>query len=697
MDEFDLEVINGTVTAVLYSNEENGYTVLKLGDATVTGCIPDAVPGEKIVGEGRWITHPNYGKQFKAEYVSRFMPEDSESIFEYLRSGVIKGIGDATASQIVNLFGAQSLDILEAHPERLTEIRGITAAKANRFSEEFRRKTAVKRLMEFICGYGIRPVIALRLNKQYGEDAVLLVKENPYLITAPKIGGTFAEADAMALDMGFESDSRCRVKAGVIFEMMHNLNNGHCFIPYEPLCSATAKLIRTDYEVCTACVDELAEQGEIIIENINGLRACYLPDLYEAETYIAERLSQMRDRLEIITGGPGTGKTTSIIRILEQSDAMGLKTLLTAPTGRAAKRMSEVTKHDATTVHRLLGAAFDDDGQRVVFSVNESHPLECDLVILDECSMVDVPLFAALLRALPERAKLVLVGDCNQLPPVGPGFVFSQIISSELFHTVRLTKIYRQSENSNIVKNAHLINEGVHPDFSQNTGDFFRLKRLEAASGVETVTELFSVRLPQRMHLNPDDIQVISPTRRGELGTVNLNRKLQEILNPPAEGKKEKLFGEVTFREGDRVMQIRNDYDILWHTSDFTSAGSGMFNGDVGTVSSIDFINETMEVNFDGKIATYSFMNLNELEHAWAMTVHKSQGCEFKAVILVLSDSSQFLLTRDVLYTAVTRARELLIIVGSDITANRMIDNFKQTKRFSYLKYRLKELCASST
>ena len=399
----------------------------------------------------------------------------------------------------------------------------------------------------------------------------------------------------------------------------------------------------------------------------------------------------LENQLVVITGGPGTGKTTSIRAIIAMFDSLGLKTLLTAPTGRAAKRMSELSGEDAVTVHRLLGAKFAEDGERVVFAKNEGDRLDCGAVILDECSMVDITLIDALLRALPDDARLVMVGDADQLPSVGPGNVFSAVIRSGVVPTVKLTEIFRQNEGSRIVRNAHLINKGEHPNLAENTGDFFRLKRLQAASSVETIVELCAV--PGKMHIPPGDIQVLSPTRKGELGTKNLNRRLQEALNPASPEKKEKLFSDVVFREGDRVMQIKNNYDILWRSADGSSAGSGIYNGDIGRIVSIDTDAENVTVDFDGRLAAYAFDSLLELEHAWAMTVHKSQGSEYRAVILALSASSQMLLTRDVLYTAVTRAKEILIMVGDDQTAYHMIDNYRQSKRYTALRVRLRRLC----
>ena len=734
--ERELTEISGSVEAVIYKNEENGYTVLRLRDEndevfTVVGTIPFAAPGETLLATGSWSTHAVHGRQFKAEFAQRLMPTDEAAIYQYLASGTIRGIGPATAALIVNTFGKNSLDVLENEAEKLVKIKGISLSKANQISKSFRQQAGIRRLMEFICSFELRPVLAMRLYKYYGEEALDLLRADPYILAASHIGGSFYEADRLALDMGLDEQNRSRVNAAVLFTLRHNLGNGHCFIPREKLSAATSELIRVEPQRVEESIEELIGAGLLHYEEIAGCRACYLPELYETEADTAQRLSrmcrtvfreeidldQLIDRLEtsqniryaklqrdtlslalrhqlvVITGGPGTGKTTSIRAILAMFDQLGIRTLLTAPTGRAAKRMTELTGREAATVHRLLGATFDDDGEHVVFTKNEDDRLECDAVVLDECSMVDIQLMDALLKALPPQARLVLVGDADQLPSVGPGNVFSAVIRSGVVPTVRLTEIFRQKESSRIVRNAHMINKGQHPDFSENTGDFFRLKRLQAAGTVDTVVELCAVRLPEKMQIPSSEIQVLSPTRKGELGTANLNKRLQEALNPPGKEKKEKAFGEAVFREGDRVMQIRNNYDILWHNGNNTAVGMGIYNGDIGTILRIDPAEENLTVDFDGRVAQYGFDALLELEHAWAMTVHKAQGSEYRAVILALGSSAPMLMTRDVLYTAVTRAKELLILVGDDAVADRMVDNYRPSKRYCALRVRLRAAC----
>ncbi len=734
--ENELIELAGSVDSVIYKNEENGYTVLRLVDqngevVTVVGCFPYASAGESMIVSGSWTTHNVHGKQFKAEYAQRYLPTSASAIYDYLAGGAVRGIGPATASLLVNKFGESTLDVLERSPEKLAQIRGISPQKAQQMSETFRRQTGLRRLMEFVCSFGLRPVLAIRMYRYYADSAMAILQENPYILAASHIGGSFAEADDMALELGIELQSENRIAAAAIFELEYNAGSGHCFIPRDKLAAVTGQMIGVESERVDETIGEMIADGRIAYEQIAGCEACYLPRLYEAECHTAARIAAMAERkyalrmdvssliasleakqgiryaplqretlqlalenqIVVITGGPGTGKTTSIRAILAMFDKLGIKTLLTAPTGRAAKRMTELTGCEASTVHRLLGARFAEDEESVVFSKNASDPLECGAVILDECSMVDVSLMSALLEAMPADTRLVLVGDADQLPSVGPGDVFSAILRSEAVPAVRLTEIFRQRGESRIVRNAHMINRGEHPDLSENAGDFFRLKRFQASSTIETITELCAVRLPEKMHIPSEEIQVLSPTRKGELGTVNLNRCLQEALNPAEKGKKEKPFGAVVFREGDRVMQIRNNYDLLWRSEDNSAAGSGIYNGDIGVITQIDLEQENLTVSFDGRLAVYAFELLLELEHAWAMTVHKSQGSEYRAVILALSPTSQMLSSRDILYTAVTRAKELLILVGDEQIAYQMIDNARVSRRYNALRLRIRRNC----
>lgn len=727
----ELSEINGTVSAVIFRNDENGYGVVKLEldsgeNVTAVGCLPYIAPGEMISAEGSWMTHAQHGRQFKIEQCSRLLPTSAEAIYEYLAGGTVRGVGSATAALIVDRFGDKALDVLEMQPEKLAEIKGISSAKAKDISAGFKKQAGVRRLTEFLCSYGIQPIFALRMFKFYGNSAIEVVHENPYILSSSHIGASFAEADSLALALGLEGDSLNRVCAAVVFELVHNSGNGHCFIPRGKLTLATSQLIGVAQELAEDAVDKLAETGEIVCCTVAGLDACYLAPLYEAETYTAGRIKAMckakterkvditsiisrleaannieyapmqreaialaaQNRMLVITGGPGTGKTTILKAVLALYDELELETYLAAPTGRAAKRMSELCGMEASTIHRMLGAKMSEDGETVVFGKDEEDKLACDALIIDECSMVDITLMHAILKALKSDCRILLVGDADQLPSVGPGNVFSDIIRSGVVPTVRLTEIFRQKADSRIVRNAHMINRGEHPDFNENSGDFFRLRRMQGGSCVETIVELCKKRLPENMKIPSNQIQVLSPSRKGETGTVNLNKCLQAALNPSDEKKKEKLFGETVFRVGDRVIQIKNNYDIVWKDK-LGKSGMGVYNGDIGTIIEIDTASEYLKVDYDDKIALYGFEMLNELEHAWALTVHKSQGSEYRAVILSLNPVAQLLLTRGVLYTAVTRAKELLIMVGDENVAHRMIDNHKQSRRYSALRIRL--------
>lgn len=744
----------GTVKAVLFQNEENGYTVVKLETTdglgiTAVGCLPWVHAGEELILTGEYGSHPSYGEQFQIKHAQRSLPESADDIFQFLASGAIKGVGPATATLLVTAFGDRTLEVIEREPERITEIKGISEKKAREISETFKKQIVIRRLMEFLGNYEIKPIVALRLYRLYGDEAMELLMDNPYIITQEAVGAQFSEADEMALSCGFEEDSPERVAAAAIFELRHNTRNGHCFIPMEVLVSITSELIQVSAESVEDALEILIDSGELVRSPVAGRQAVYLASIFEAESYAADRLRKMAEspvkpprnldgiiaeiegeesisyaqmqlfslraaasnRVIVLTGGPGTGKTTTVRAIVSLFDKLKIDTILTAPTGRAAKRMSELTGRDALTIHRLLEAGAPLDGSETVFRRDEDEPLECGAVVLDECSMVDIMLFKALLSALPEDCRLVLVGDADQLPSVGPGNVFNDIIRSNIVETVRLTEIFRQTRTSRIVESAHMINRGEYPDLKANVsdGDFFFLKRTEPRSAVNTTAQLCAERLPKNMGIPRGDIQVLSPTRRGEAGTRNLNAVLQTALNPPEQGKKERNFGEVVFRQGDRVMQIQNNYDIIWYRclsieektfekgnsvpvvtlSKKPQGGLGIYNGDVGVIADIDNDREIMTVLYDDRLAVYGFDMLSELEHAFAMTIHKAQGSEYRAVVLLAVDGSPQLMSRRVLYTGVTRARELLIIVGANETVFRMIDNHKVTRRFSGLRARL--------
>ncbi len=722
---------DGTVHSVIFQNAENGYTVLRLlteeGEAvTVVGCIPCAAPGEHLTVTGVWERHPQHGEQLRAEEVERSLPEDEEEIFNYLSSGVCKGVGPATARNIVDCFGLETFDILETAPERLAGVKGVTARKAREIAEGFRQHMGLRRLMAFLARYELPPVLAMRLRRQYGDAALEKLRENPYLLSADDCGVPFSTADEIAMSMGFEADSSQRLQAAVTFELSHNENNGHVFLPREKLIAATAQLLQCGPEEPEAALDTLIDRGAVVQERVANVDACYLRRLWEAEVSVKHRLELLlaaeadrsafagrtvedlernqgltyaprqkkavelaaRCSVLILTGGPGTGKTTTVRGIVALFQKMGLDVVLAAPTGRAAKRMSELTGREAQTVHRLLGQSWNEAAREVTFSKTEKEPLEADAVIVDEMSMVDLPLFSALLRALRPGTRLVLVGDADQLPSVGAGNVFSDLIRSGRIETVFLREVFRQAERSAIIRNAHAVNQGQPPDLTSNQGDFFFLRRRDSERAVTTLVELCGTRLPEKMGVPADQIQVLTPTRKGPAGTVNLNRRLQETLNPRAPEKRELQWGERLFREGDRVMQTRNNYDVIWERAD-GSAGAGMFNGDVGKIVKIDDSGEWLELDFDGRNAVYGVEQLNELDHAFAMTVHKAQGSEYRAVVLAAMSAAQSLMVRGVLYTALTRARELLIVVGDDAVLRAMAANDRRQRRYSGLRWRL--------
>lgn len=733
MDESGYIRIEGSIAASVYSNPDNGYTVLRLDvggeePITVVGCIPDAAPGEYLVLDGTWTSHPSYGQQFKAEHVERRMPDTGAAVYDFLVSGAVRGVGPATAAAIIKKFGAQALEVIELEPERLAEIRGISEKKALEIGDDFRRRSALRLLMETLASCGIRPGLAVRLYNAYGEEAPEALRENPYIIVHEYFGAGFFEADRLAENFGFSPDCPERLEAALLFELRHNLNNGHTFLPRQKLADAVCRLTAAEPDPVDNALETLFETGQIVRSEIAGQDACYLAAMYEDEVYTSARILSMaapdefeeydidrfiasiekaqgieyaekqrqavtlasKSRILVITGGPGTGKTTSVHGILALFDRLGLDTELAAPTGRAAKRMAELTGRPAQTIHRMLGAGYEPGSDELTFEKCESDPLDADAVILDEASMVDLPLMSSVLRAMRPSARLVLVGDADQLPSVGPGSVFYDIIRSGAVPTVRLDRIFRQAEESLIVKNAHLINHGVIPDFTEKRGDFFFLQRRSSEAAAETVVELCASRLPKNMGIPSSQIQVLSPARRYAAGTMNLNRMLQQAVNPPSPDKKEKPCGDFVFREGDRVMQIRNNYDIMWKKLDGTSAGAGVYNGDIGCITSIDHLREELTVEFDDeRLVVYPFESISELEPAFAMTVHKSQGSEYRAVILAVTDDSPLLLTRSVLYTAVTRAKQLLIIVGGTDALSRMIADDRKQRRYCGLKTRL--------
>ena len=730
----ELEILQGTIGAVIYQNYDNGYSVLRLScddgqTVTVVGTIPLPAVGEKLMVTGKWSSHQSYGKQFEAEFLERLLPQTGAEILAYLSSRVIKGVGPVTAGRIVQRFGAQTLQIIEQEPHRLAEVPGISAAKAKTIGEEFRLQMGMRHLMEFFALHHLPAELAVQTYKLYGESAIDLLYDDPYLLTEEGLDAPFGAVDRFAIEMGMAGDDPRRVDAGILFELTYNLSAGHSFLPEEKLIAATTQLLNVEFSAVDAGISRLLQGERLVRDTLAGITVDYLPALYVAERYAGRRLlefakkqfplparwkqmlqkaqqssgitysSQQLEAMEesltsgllLITGGPGTGKTTILNGILSLYSQMDLKVALAAPTGRAAKRLTEVTGEEASTIHRLLEAGIDPHTGKMFFARDEENPLKMDAVIVDEMSMVDIQLLSSLLRAIPGGKRLILVGDPDQLPPVGPGFPFSDCLRSKVLPTVQLTEIFRQAQESLIVMNAHRINCGQMPELRDRTRDFFFLPCRSEEEVAQTVAGLCTTRLPKNMGIPSDQIQVLTPTRKGAVGTWGLNGLLQSQLNPPHPTKKERKFGEFSFREGDRVMQIRNNYDIMWKTTDGGTIGTGIFNGDIGTISAIDFNEETLTVVFDGRETQYDFTQLNELEPAYAMTVHKSQGSEYRAVVLCAWNGSPYLLSRSVLYTAVTRAKELLIIVGREETVAAMTQNAKVGRRYSGLKLRLQE------
>lgn len=728
----EMEIIQGAISAVVYQNYENGYAVLRLNvgggqNVTVVGTIPLPAVGERLMVTGRWSSHASYGRQFEAEFLERLMPQTAMEILSYLSSRVIKGIGPRMAARIVEHFGSETLLIMEREPERLAEVSGISREKARAIGEEFKLQVGMRQLMEFFALHHLPAELAVRTYKLYGDSTIELLYDDPYLLMDEGLEAPFGAVDRFAIELGVAGDDPRRIEAGILFELSYNLTAGHSFLPEDKLMAATGQLLSVEPESVGQGIARLLEADRLKKQRLAGISVIYLPRLYEAESYCARSLAEFAalsfpaphglekkirtaeqesgveysdeqrqaireaatSGLLLITGGPGTGKTTILNGILSLLGQMQLRCLLAAPTGRAAKRLTEVTGEESSTIHRLLEAGIDPGTGKMFFARDEDNPLKADAVIVDEMSMVDVELLYALLQAIPQGKRLILVGDPDQLPPVGPGFPFSDMLRSGQLPTVRLTEIFRQAQKSLIVMNAHRVNRGEMPDLKTVNSDFFFLRRGNEEGVAQLIRDLCSTRLPKNMGIAPEQIQVLSPTRKGGVGTMNLNRLLQETLNPPAPDKKERQFGEFLFREGDRVMQIRNNYDILWKKVDGSAVGAGIFNGDVGIIREINPSAETMTIVFDDREAEYDFTQLNELEPAYAMTVHKSQGSEYRAVILTAWNGSPYLLTRSILYTAITRARELLIVVGKEETVAAMTQNATKNRRYTGLKLRL--------
>lgn len=726
-----LEELCGVVEDVTYRREDTGFTVMDIfADdeyVTVVGVLPELSEGESVRLRGTWGYHATFGKQFKAQLCERSMPSSSADLLRYLSSGAVRGIGPATAKKIIERFGENSFDVLENQPERLADIKGISLKKAKDISKIFNEQFAVRQIMISLERFGMTTHECLEAYKLYGANAVDMIKANPYALCSDIVGMGFERADAIASALPEPPDRAYRVSAGIVHVVKYNLNNGHTCVPRKKLIAPSSGLLEADEDTIEAAIDALVESGRLISQMMNGKEFLFLPQIYSAEKLAAQRILVMTkfppagrvtveediEKIEkeenihyeskqreailtaankgilILTGGPGTGKTTALNGILKLFELDGIDVALTAPTGRAAKRMSEITGKEAKTIHRLLEVEWDKH-DRPYFSRNARNPISAGAVIVDELSMVDISLFASLLDALPLGCRLIMVGDSDQLPAVGAGSVLHDIILSGALPVVELKEVFRQAMQSRIVTNAHKIVSGQMPELHDKNNDFFFMKRNSAYDTAATVAELCTVRLPKAYSYSPiNDIQVLCPSRKGETGTVSLNKRLQAVINPPSPEKKELQSGSRIFREGDKVMQIKNNYNIIW-TKD-SEEGTGVFNGDIGTVKKIDKANGCLAVWFDDKEAVYSTDNLQELEHAYAITVHKSQGNEFNAVVIPVMGVVPQLCYRNLLYTAVTRAKKLMVMVGSEKQIRDMVENNTRSKRYSALKFFLTE------
>lgn len=733
-DDAGLLRLTGSIEHVIYANEDNGFAICDLGTEsgdliTITGTLPYVGEGDSVTVYGKWVHNPKYGRQFRVETCERQMPADANSMLRYLASGAIKGIGPKIAQRIVDEFGDETFDVIEHHPEWLANVSGISRKSAKSIGADFAEKAGIRSAMMFFRDF-FGAAATVRIYKRYGGNAVELAKKNPYRLCEEIEGIGFERADRMARDLGLATDSEDRICSGICYLLSSNAQaNGHVCLPRDKTVQGAARLLGVDETAVNDALELLLAREQVHAERLGGIELLYDKKQYENEKYIATKLllldrvcpametanigafidreqaetgvryadlqrRAISDALEngvmLLTGGPGTGKTTVVRALLHIFSSMGLKIALTAPTGRAAKRLSESTSCEARTIHRLLEYGGEESGGRGRFMRDESNLLEENVLIVDEASMVDSLLMGALLRAVKPGSRLVLIGDADQLPSVGAGNVLRDLIDSGRFATVRLTEIFRQAQKSLIVTNAHAINRGELPRLDVKDNDFFFMPRSEDASITATVAQLCGVRLPRTYGaMATTGTQVIVPSRKGEAGTEHLNVVLQATLNPPSPEKREHRFREITYREGDRVMQVRNNYDMEWER-DNGMTGAGIFNGDVGVIESIDPTDGNMHIRFEDRTVTYEFSLLEDLEPAYAVTVHKSQGCEYPIVILPLGNVPPMLRSRNLLYTAVTRAQCIVIVVGREDVLADMVRNNRQTMRYTGLSERLR-------
>lgn len=731
--------IEGTVEEIIFSNEINGYTVCEIKQdkhsVTAVGYMPFINVGETLKLTGKWVTHPDYGEQLKVEAYEKVLPKTADDMEKYLASGIIKGVGPATARKIVERFAEETLDIIQHHPERLSEIKGISLDKAMSIGRAFDEQRELRSVVMFFQQYGISPTFSARIYKAFGDKTIDEIKANPYRLADEVFGIGFKKADRIAMNLGIDPASKYRVCSGIKYILSQAAANGHAYLPENKLKEYASELLETNIDNIHNAVISLVMDKSICIEKDEGFNRIYLSAFYYAELGICKKLVELssvnfnidlrdfENRMEklqldegiilagpqidairealvsgvlVITGGPGTGKTTIIKSIIRLLDREGYNIALAAPTGRAAKRMTEATGFEARTIHRLLEIGYMGDETELVFQKNELNPLDADVVIIDEMSMVDILLMNNLLKAVNPGTRLILVGDADQLPSVGAGNVLRDIINSNIIKVVRLKDIFRQAQESMIIVNAHRINKGEYPYLNQKDKDFFFMARSGAEDIVRTIVDLCSRRLPNTYGYDPmKHIQVLTPTRKGAAGVSKLNMELQKALNPEHESKSEKAFRDFVLREGDRIMQIKNNYNLRWQKlSDDYSEGVGVFNGDTGIIQEINNEEQYIRVLFeDDKIVEYDFSILDEIEPAFAITVHKSQGSEFPVVIMPMYPGPQVLMSRNLLYTAITRAKNLVILVGTENTLNEMINNEKETLRYSGLSDKLRNFC----
>ncbi len=738
-----METIHGYIDHIIFHNADNGYTVLNFiyegEELTCVGNLGQVSPGENLELHGEFVSHPTYGEQFRIDSFQETAPESAEAIERYLGSGAVKGIGPALAARIVKKFKADALRIMEEEPERLTEIKGISERKAMEIAEQLTERKDLRQAILFLQQYGIPLTLATKIFQAYGNETYSILKNNPYRLSEDIRGIGFKTADEIASKAGIRADSDFRVRSGIIYVLTQASAEGHTCLPKEELLQRSVELLHVNADLVEKSSMDLAMERKIVFHESDGLTYAYHAPFYHMELHVAAMLKKLdirypvpdelladrinrieketgimlapeqaeavrsaaRNGLFILTGGPGTGKTTTINAIIRYFEAEGLDLFLAAPTGRAAKRMSEMTGFEARTIHRLLevNGGVSEDNPVSYFERNELNPLETDAIIIDEVSMVDLPLMHALLKAVLAGTRLILVGDVHQLPSVGPGCVLKDLIASDCFHVVALKHIFRQAAQSDIILNAHAINEGTAVVPDNKSKDFFFLKRYEADKIINVTLQLIQQKLPSYVEADPYEIQVLTPMRKGLLGSIRLNTILQGFLNPESSEKKEIPHGDGVLREGDKVMQTKNNYQLTWEIRSrynlVAESGEGVFNGDLGTVLEINHFSETVTVAFDeGRIVSYPNKLLDDLELAYAMTIHKSQGSEYPAVIIPLMSGPRLLYNRNLLYTAVTRAKKCVVLVGDEHVFCDMIDNTLEQKRYSGLCDRIKEQSA---